>query len=105
MIQRPEESLPRYASPTPTYVAPPSNREPSTRAPSNRQPSPARSDSSRSSSSSRSSTYSHESSSSFASPMSYRETIQIPDSDSRPETPPPFHASSPSRYGRNPGAF
>ncbi|KAJ6490723.1 hypothetical protein C8R47DRAFT_1177045 [Mycena vitilis] len=74
MLQRPEESLPRYASPTPT------------------------------SSSSRSSTYSEGSTSSFASPMSYRETIQIPDSP-RPETPPPFHASSPSKYGRNPGAF
>ncbi|KAJ7029345.1 hypothetical protein C8F04DRAFT_1211960 [Mycena alexandri] len=75
LIQRPEESLPRYASPTPT-----------------------------SSDSSRSSTYSHESSSSFASPMSYRETIQIPDTP-RPETPQPFHASSPSKYGRDPGAF
>ncbi|KAJ6531148.1 hypothetical protein B0H19DRAFT_1082112 [Mycena capillaripes] len=110
MIQRPEETLPRYASPTPTYAAAPPSRElsptraPSTRAPSNRQPSPARSDSSRSSSSSRSSTYSESSSSSFASPMSYRETIQIPDTP-RPETPPQFHASSPSRYGRNPGAF
>ncbi|KAJ7766685.1 hypothetical protein B0H16DRAFT_370204 [Mycena metata] len=112
LIQRPEESLPRYASPTPTYAAPPASRAPSThrshrshrdRRPS---PSPARSGSSRSSSSdsSRSSTYSHESSSSFASPMSYRETIQIPD-EPRPETPQPFHASSPSKYGRNPGAF
>ncbi|KAJ7824700.1 hypothetical protein B0H13DRAFT_1919024 [Mycena leptocephala] len=77
MIQRPEESLPRPAL-EPRALDP---------CASNRQPSPARSDSSRSSSSSRSSTYSHESSSSFASPMSYRETIQIPDSDSRPETP------------------
>ncbi|KAJ7264931.1 hypothetical protein B0H12DRAFT_1180223 [Mycena haematopus] len=85
MIQRPEESLPRYASPTPTYAAPaaPPTRE-------------------HSSSSSRSSTYT---TSSFASPMSYRETIQIPDSP-RPQTPEPFPpASSPSKYGRNPGAF
>ncbi|KAJ7171956.1 hypothetical protein C8R46DRAFT_894377, partial [Mycena filopes] len=116
LIQRPEESLPRYASPTPTYAAQPPSRAPSTAARSHggsrshrdRRPSPARSASSRSSSSdsSRSSTYSHESSSSFASPMSYRETLTmtIPD---RPETPPamPFHASSPSKYGRNPGAF
>ncbi|KAJ7355911.1 hypothetical protein DFH08DRAFT_922760 [Mycena albidolilacea] len=115
LIQRPEESLPRYASPTPTYAAAPApapsreqsssresspSRSHSKRSRSHRQPSPARSDSSRSS---RSSTYT---SSSFASPMSYRETIQIPDSP-RPETPPPFHghATSPSRYGRNPGAF
>ncbi|KAJ7717094.1 hypothetical protein B0H14DRAFT_2643720 [Mycena olivaceomarginata] len=113
LIQRPEESLPRYTSPTPTYAAAPapapsreqsssreSSRSHSERSRSHRQPSPARSDSSRSS---RSSTYT---SSSFASPMSYRETIQIPDSP-RPETPPPFpgHTTSPSRYGRNPGAF
>ncbi|KAJ6622887.1 hypothetical protein B0H10DRAFT_1944214 [Mycena sp. CBHHK59/15] len=105
MLQRPEESLPRYASPTPTSepiptfapvptfaAAPREHREQRSR-------SPARSASSRSSSSSRSSA------SSFASPMSYRETIQIPDSPVRPETPPPFHASSPSKYGRNPAAF
>ncbi|KAJ7137863.1 hypothetical protein C8R44DRAFT_338415 [Mycena epipterygia] len=94
MLQRPEESLPRYASPTPTFVAPPREQ---------REPSPTRSASSRSSS--RSSSASRSSTSSFASPMSYRETIQIPDSP-RPESPPPVpHATSPSRYGRNPSAF
>ncbi|KAJ7772983.1 hypothetical protein DFH07DRAFT_733565, partial [Mycena maculata] len=83
ILQRPEESLPRYASPTPT----------------------ARSASSRSSSSdSRSST------SSFASPMSYRETIEIPDDyEHRPESPQPMpvplHAAFSARYDRNPAAF
>ncbi|KAJ7461659.1 hypothetical protein FB451DRAFT_486627 [Mycena latifolia] len=109
MIQRPEESLPRYASPTPTFSpprTPPRELSPPRSHGSHRSQrshrSPARSASSRSSSSSRSSTTS---SSSFASPMSYRETIEIPDSP-RPETPPPFPAaSSPSRYGRNPSAF
>ncbi|KAJ6501976.1 hypothetical protein C8R45DRAFT_1209629 [Mycena sanguinolenta] len=115
MIQRPEESLPRYASPTPTYAAAPVTREHSsssrqhsparsqTDRDSRRQPSRARSGSSRSrsSSSSRSSTYT---TSSFASPMSYRETIQIPDSP-RPQTPEPLPTSSPSKYGRNHGAF
>ncbi|KAJ7706932.1 hypothetical protein B0H17DRAFT_856890, partial [Mycena rosella] len=79
LLQRPEESLPRYASPTPTFSPP--------RVP--RELSPARSASSRSSS--RSSEASRSSTSSFASPMSYRETIQIPDEpESRPHTPPPF---------------
>ncbi|KAJ7481105.1 hypothetical protein B0H11DRAFT_2157804 [Mycena galericulata] len=90
MLQRPEESLPRYASPTPTFAAAPPQ--------DTREPSPARSARSGRSGSGSSST------SSFASPMSYRETIQIPDSP-RPETPPPVPASSPSRYGRNPSAF
>ncbi|KAJ6531570.1 hypothetical protein DFH09DRAFT_136898 [Mycena vulgaris] len=94
MIQRPEESLPRYASPTPTFSPPRSHRELS----------PARS--ARSASSRSSSADSRSSTSSFASPMSYRETIQIPDEAPRPETPPPIPtASSPSRYGRNPSAF
>ncbi|KAJ7073931.1 hypothetical protein C8F01DRAFT_1010101 [Mycena amicta] len=121
MLQRPEETLPRYASPTPTFaaahempspareLAPSPTRSPRPSRP--RQTSPPRSvpGSTRSSSrsSSRSSEYSHNSSSSFASPMSYRETIhtiQIPDSPVA-ETPPPFHAVSPAKYGRNPSAF
>ncbi|KAF7363968.1 hypothetical protein MSAN_01055300 [Mycena sanguinolenta] len=117
LIQRPEESLPRYASPTPTYAAPPAPA-PTREHSSSRQHSPARSQTdrdshrqpsrsgssrsrSRSSSSSRSSTYT---TSSFASPMSYRETIQIPDSP-RPQTPEPLPAPSSSKYGRNHGAF
>lgn len=105
MLQRPEETLPRYASPTPTFAAAPE----SSRAPSptpSAEPPRAHRDSAQSSRSasresrgSRTSTYSE--SSSFESPMSYRETIQIPDSP-QVETPPPF---VPSRYGRNPSAF
>ncbi|KAJ7080389.1 hypothetical protein B0H15DRAFT_924396 [Mycena belliarum] len=77
ILQRPEESLPRYASPTPTFSPPRVPRELST-----------------------------SSSSSFASPMSYRETIEIPDEHrSRSESPPPMPTHSQGRYGRNHGAF
>ncbi|KAF7295620.1 hypothetical protein MIND_01102100 [Mycena indigotica] len=124
ILQRPEETLPRYASPSPSFTAaaarssnempiPARDLAPSpSRVP--RRASPPRSASSRSSSrdsaSSRSSEYSHHSSSSFASPMSYRETIhtiQIPDSPVA-ATPPPFLATmAPSnKYGRpRPTAF
>ncbi|KAJ7139986.1 hypothetical protein C8R43DRAFT_600739 [Mycena crocata] len=90
-----------HRAPSPRSHRTPSNGSRSHRArrPS---PSPARSTSSRGSASSRSaSSDSDRSSSSFASPMSYRETIHIPDSP-RPETPPPFPAA---RYQRNAGAF
>ncbi|KAK7038183.1 hypothetical protein R3P38DRAFT_2904867 [Favolaschia claudopus] len=120
LLQRPEESLPRYASPTPTYAAEPpaptsrqgspapsrsthshSHRSKPRRHHHRRPASPARSDSSSGSDSDRSSTYT---SSSFASPMSYRETIQIPDSPLPPRAD-KDRAVSPSKYGRNPGAF
>nr|GAT50020.1 predicted protein [Mycena chlorophos] len=127
ILQRPEETLPRYASPTPTFTrASAAQRVPSpspsssrsarsgrypqpTRTPSRSPPRSHRSHHSRSSSrdsaSSHSSEYSHQSSSSFASPMSYRETIhtiQIPDSPVA-ATPPPFLAVSPVGYGRGNG--
>ncbi|KAJ7193880.1 hypothetical protein GGX14DRAFT_587996 [Mycena pura] len=106
LLQRPEESLPRYAAPTPTFAAAP---ESPARAPSptpaaappraSRDYTPSAASSRSASRESRASTYSE--SSSFASPMSYRETIEIPDSP-QAETPPPF---APSRYGGNPSAF
>ncbi|KAJ7633100.1 hypothetical protein FB45DRAFT_914368 [Roridomyces roridus] len=115
LLQRPEESLPRYASPTPTYAAAPAPLDAREHSPSRhagRSTRSTRSGSSRSGSSrssSRSSESSRSSTSSFASPMSYRQTIEIPDEDqARPETPPPFpgqHAPAASRYGRNPSAF
>ncbi|KAF7305150.1 hypothetical protein MKEN_01230200 [Mycena kentingensis (nom. inval.)] len=139
ILQRPEETLPRYASPAPSATRVPVPQEPApsrelapSPAPSrslrnapnysynsrshsrSRTPSPTRSESARSESE-----YSHHSSSSFASPMSYRETIHtIPDSpteEERPEMPVPLHAVQhqmpsgryqyPASGRRNPTAF
>ncbi|KAJ7199398.1 hypothetical protein GGX14DRAFT_545074 [Mycena pura] len=116
MLQRPEESLPRYASPTPTFATEPPPMPEQQRAA--RTPSHARSiaSSRRSRSRSRShsrrdsrdSDYTHETSSSFASPIPDRGPIDIPDSPlpHHQETPVPLplHAQVP-RYGRAHGRF